>query len=61
MIKCCYCGINILIVGSKNMGWLECVDCGGKQWAIPKIGRSFKESQVEIDHEKETINIKDDN
>ncbi len=60
MIRCCECGINILLVGQVhfNGGYISCPECKTELYAIPANGRSYPASWVYIDHTLKIINIR---
>lgn len=59
MIKCCECGIVLLIVGQIPLdgAFTHCPNCDTNQYAVPRLRKSFPEDWVKVDHEKKTVNI----
>ena len=60
MVKCCFCGMNIVVMGIAKMGWFDCPECKEEQWAIPHLNKTYPPHQVTIDHENETVSIDTD-
>lgn len=61
MIRCCYCGIILYIAPSIDYGYTDCPSCNEEIFVLVPIGQSFKNSQIYIDQDTKTINIKHEN
>lgn len=61
MIRCCYCGILVIITSPTDHDFMICPSCKEEIFAVRGLGRSFKKSEVTINYETKTINIKTEN
>lgn len=61
MIRCCCCGILVIITNQNDHGFMICPSCNEEIFAIRGLGKSFKKSEVTIDHKNKTINIEPEN
>lgn len=58
MIRCCHCGIKLYFSIGQDYGYANCPGCDQEIFVMIAIGQSFKPSQIQIDHETKTINIR---
>ena len=61
MIRCCYCGVKLYFSIGQDYGYTICPGCDQEIFVMIPLGQSFKASQIQIDHETKTINIKPEN